>query len=445
VSPSQGRRPAPKKPGARAGAGGPSRAVAVRRLGLLAFGGAFAVLFIVIAVVGGIGNPSVASGNVAVIESAPAGTSPITEKEFEHAFELAAAGAGLKAVPKPGEKQYEEVKKSALNSLFDAVWIQGLAEEKGISVTEQEVAAELKKLKKQNFKTEAEYKAFLKKSHYTQADVNSRVKLQVLSTKLQEQIKEEAPKPSAGEISAYYEEAKPVQFTQKATREVRLVLNKDPRKVEAAKAQLEKDSSPKGWKAVAKKYSEDPTTKSTGGLQSSVTEEGIEAPVGAAIFEAPEKQLSGPVKGQRGYYIFEVEGSKAETTQPLKTVESQIKTQLEQQAQQEQFTSLLNSYTTTWRSRTFCASGFLNERCANYKGSGHPATAPPACYEAEPKGKRPEACPAAVSQLVPAMPGSVSLLEPRGKPVAQGPHPAGEGSAEVPELGGAPFTPAPTG
>jgi parvulin-like peptidyl-prolyl isomerase len=415
--------------------------VAVRRLGLLAFGGAFAALFLVIAIVGGLGNPSVPSGDVAVIKSAPEGTSPISEGEFQHSLVLASAGAGLEKPPKPGDKQYEEVKQSALNSLFDSVWIQGLAEEKGITVTEQEVAAELKKLKKQNFKTPAEYQEFLKKSHYTPADVNSRVKLQVLSTKLQNQIKEEAPKPSSGEVKAYYEEAKPVQFTQKASREVRLVLNKDKKKAEAAKALLEKDDSPKNWKEVAKKYSEDPTTKSNGGLQTSITEEGIEAPVGQAIFEAPEHQVAGLVKGTRGYYVFEVEGSKPETTQALKDVETQIKAQLEQQAQQEAFTSLLATYTSTWRSRTFCAPGYTVERCANFKGSGHPATAPPACFEASPKGGRPEACPAAVFQLIPAMPGTVSLLEPRGKPLPQGPHPAGEGAAEAPEFGGTPITP----
>jgi foldase protein PrsA len=443
VSPSQGRRPTSRKGAGRSSGGRSSNPIAVHRLGLLAFGVAFAVLFLVIGITGGIGDPNVPAGAVAVINDAPEGASPISEAEFDHALVLSAAGAGLKKPPTPGEKQYEEVKQSALNSLFDSVWIQGLAEEKGISVTEKEVAEELKKLKEQNFKTAAEYKEFLKKSHYTPADVNSRVKLQVLSTKLQEQIKEEAPKPSSGEIKAYYEEAKPVQFTQKASREARLVLNKDLKKVEAAQALLEKDDSPKSWKAVANKYSEDTTSKSNGGLQASLTEEGLEEPIGAAVFEAPEHQVTGPVKGERGYYVFEVESSKPETVQSLKDVEAQIKSQLEQQSQQEAFTSLLASYSATWRSRTFCASEFKVERCANFKGSGHPPTAPPACFEANPKGKRPEACPAPVALATPAVPGSVSLLEPRGKPLPQGPHPAGEGTAEAPELGGAPFTPTP--
>ena len=51
------------------------------------------------------------------------------------------------------------------------------------------------------------------------------------------------------------------------SRDVRVVVNKDKAKAEAAKALLEKDDSPASWKKVAAKYSEDPTTKTKGGLQ----------------------------------------------------------------------------------------------------------------------------------------------------------------------------------
>ena len=55
-------------------------------------------------------------------------------------------------------------------------------------MTEKEVENELAELKKQNFKTEAAFQKFLKTSHYTTQDVNDRVKLQILSDKIQEQI-----------------------------------------------------------------------------------------------------------------------------------------------------------------------------------------------------------------------------------------------------------------
>ncbi|HEY1286615.1 MAG TPA: SurA N-terminal domain-containing protein [Solirubrobacterales bacterium] len=395
---------------------------------VLVFGAAVVILFVVVAIAEGLGDPSIPSGDVALVQDAPEDTGKISEKQFDRALEQTAAQAGEKKTPKPGDEKYDELKEAALNSILDMVWIQGQADEMGISVTDKEVSEELKKLKKENFKTEAEYKKFLKQSKYTKADVNERVKLQILGTQVQEQITEGVGEPSKDEIENYYEAAKPLQFTQKATRDVRLVGNKDKKKVEQAKAILEKDNSATNWKKVAKKYSEDPS-KSQGGLQKGLAEGSAEEPLNEVIFETPENQLTGPIKTPRFYYIFEVEGSTPENVQELSEVESQIKSQLEQQAQQEAFSAFVANYTARWRSRTFCASGFEIERCDNFQAPAHPATAPPACFEANPK-EPPEACPAPVFQLVPALPGTVTPVEPRGKPMAQRPIPAVTGSAE---------------
>ncbi len=114
-----------------------------------------------------------------------------------------------------------------------------------------------------------------------------------------------------------------------------------------------------------------------------------------------------------------------EQAQPLEQVKSQISSQLAQQAQQEFFAQFVANYSSKWQSRTFCASGYVIERCANYKGSGHSPSAPPTCYESNPKGGLPEACPAPVQQLAPALPGTVSILTPKGQQLPQRPQPAG--------------------
>jgi hypothetical protein len=62
------------------------------------------------------------------------------------------------------------------------------------------------------------------------------------------------------------------------------------------------------------------------------------------------------------------------------------------------------------------------EQCANYKGTGHPAEAPEACYEANPKTPAKE-CPAPVVQNQPALPGSVSATKPEGERLVQRPRP----------------------
>jgi parvulin-like peptidyl-prolyl isomerase len=406
--------------------------VAARRLGLALFGVVFVALFIIVAIAEGIGDPSIPSGDVALVENAPGDIGEVTKADFDHALELAAKQGGGKTTPKPGDAKYDELKGIAFNTLFEAIWLQGQAAEWGIEVTDAEIAKELKKVKKESFKSDAEFKKFLKESGYTDADVDERVKLQILSTQLQEELKEKAPKPTQSEIENYYEAAKATQFTQKPSRDVRLIVNKDKKKAEEARDALAKDDSAGNWEKVAKKYSEDPTTKASGGLQQGLQEGVIEEPLNAAIFNTPEGQVEGPVKAQRGYTVFEVENSNPESVQELKAVESQIQSTMAQQAEQEYFASFVDTFTIKWTQRTFCASDYVTERCANYESNGHSKTAPETCYEADPKGGRPEACPAAVNQLVPALPGTVSPLEPKGKPLAQRPRPL-EGAGKAAE------------
>jgi parvulin-like peptidyl-prolyl isomerase len=420
--------------------------VAARRLGLLVFGLAFVALFVIVAIAVGVGHPSVPSGDAAVVEDTPGDVGKVSAAKVEHAIELAAAQAGEKTTPKPGDPKYDETKETAVNSVLEGIWIQGLADQWGIEVSDKELAAEVEKVKKESFKSEAEFQKFLKESHYTPADVQERVLIQMLSKELQEQLKEKAPTPSQSEIKAYYEAAKDTQFTQKPSRDVRLIVNKDRKKAEEAKEALAKDNSAKNWATVAKKYSEDPTTKERGGLKKGLQEGVAEEPLDAAIFNTPEGQVEGPINAQGAYNIFEVVNSTPESVQELKTVESQIQSTLAQRDEQEYFANFVSSFQTEWKQRSFCASEFTTERCANFKGSGHAATAPEGCYEASPKGGLPEACPAPVSQLVPALPGTVTPLEPKGKPLAQRPIPKAEAGKEAAGATGLPegAVPAPT-
>ncbi len=314
----------------------------------------------------------------------------------------------------------------------------------GITVTDQENEKELEKIKKENFPTEAQFQAFLKESKFTSEDVDQRVEFTIISKELQEKLKEDPPTPSDSEVEAYYEAAKATQFTQPPSRDVRLIVNKDQKKAEQALAQLEEANTAKDWAKAAKEFSEDPTTKEKGGLQKAVAEGTLEEPVDAAVFEGVEGQLEGPLESPNGFTIFEVQNSSPESVEELKAVEGQIKSQLGQQLEQEDFNEFVADFNTRWLSRTFCAPDYMTERCANFESDGHPATAPAACYESDPDGGRPEACPAPVFQLVPAQPGTVTPLAPQGNPLAQRPIPAGGGEAAPEGPPGAPGAPGAT-
>lgn len=403
----------------------------VRRLGLLLFGVSFLVLFLIVAISEGIGDPSVPEGDVILVEKAPGDAGNIDKAEFDRALKQAAAAGQLPKPPKPGDPQYEELKESAINNLLEFVWLEGLAEEMGISVTERQVQKELKKLKDESFQNEAEYKEFLKEANFTQADVDRQVKLQVLSTEIQEDLQGQAPEPSQKEIEAYYEAAKASQFTQPASRSIRQIEAKDRKKAKEAREELAEGNTAKDWERVTKKYSEDAATKENGGLQEGVTEGTLGEPLDNAVFNAPEGQIEGPIESQGSFYVFEVQNEAEESTQPLSEVEAQIKSQLEQQAEQDYFNAFVGEFNQTWVGRTFCEEDYVTERCANFSGDGRPATAPPGCFEESPEVE-PEACPAPVFQLVPALPGSVTPLEPQGQPLAQRPRPLDEGEAEAP-------------
>ena len=205
---------------------------------------------------------------------------------------------------------------------------------------------------------------------------------------------------------------------------------KTKKDAEAAKKALDADDSEKNWTAQIKKYGESAAAAKNGGLVEKVSEEQYAGEVGEKMFSAPKGKVEGPVKYlTAGYVVFEVEKLNPEKTQPLGEAEAQIKSQLQQQQQEQVFNSFVAGFQGLWRSRTYCADGYVVEKCSNFEGTGRPAEADPACYEANPKTP-PEACPAPVTQAKPARPGSVNIVTPKGEALAQRPLPKAAGEEE---------------
>jgi hypothetical protein len=75
-----------------------------------------------------------------------------------------------------------------------------------------------------------------------------------------------------------------------------------------------------------------------------------------------------------------------------------------------------------WRSRTYCADGYLMELCSNFPAFAREAWVPAACEEADPKMPA-EACPAPVVATKPALPGSITPAAPEGERRIQTPAP----------------------
>jgi hypothetical protein len=125
---------------------------------------------------------------VVFVAHVPSRLGRLTRAEFQRALVQAAVQAGRSSAPGPDAKDYPRIANRALGERLDAIWIQGQAREMGIGVRPREISRELAHLKKEAFENEAQYRRFLRQARFTNRDVRERVKLQILSEKIQVRI-----------------------------------------------------------------------------------------------------------------------------------------------------------------------------------------------------------------------------------------------------------------
>ncbi len=268
----------------------------------IVFGGILVVAVAAIVLFGDVGHESPSGDEIIKVE----GQGGITEDQLTAALEQAAKSQGLPGAPAEDDPQFEAVREQALNDLLDQLWIEGEAERRGVTATDTEVQQEFEQTKKQSFKTEKEYQDFLKESGFTQEDIDQRVRLQVVSTKIQEKITEDAAQVSDEQAEDFYEQNKE-QFSQPASRDIRLVLNKDEAKAQQAFDQLSADNSEASWNKVAAEFSTDASSKDKGGVRQAVTEGVFTEPFNGEVFGAAEGEVLGPIETPEGFYVFQVD------------------------------------------------------------------------------------------------------------------------------------------
>jgi cyclophilin family peptidyl-prolyl cis-trans isomerase len=143
-------------------------------------------------------NPSdLPPQTVAIVSHVPSGLGTISRADLDQAIAQGAASAGLGFPPERGTPKYDKAAETALATLLETIWIQGEAAKRGLAATSSEIAMERAKIERENFKGEAQYRKFLAESHYTKSDVRERVRVQLLSSKIQKELEGEAEPPNS--------------------------------------------------------------------------------------------------------------------------------------------------------------------------------------------------------------------------------------------------------
>jgi foldase protein PrsA len=262
---------------------------------------------------------------------------------------------------------FTSLSSQVMDFLVKAYWYQADAHRIGIKVTDAQVQKALATAKAGQFKTSAEFQAFLTSSGQTLSDILFRVRIQQIYQKL---LAKHPTAVTAAQISNYYT-AHQSEFGTPETRNLKIVLAKTVALASAAKSALRHGSS---WKVVAKKYSIDPTTKDTGGVLLNVTKGQQDAALSQAAFAAPVNKLIGPVKGQFGVYVLEVTKITPAVVKTLAASSAQIKQTLTTAAQTAAATAVEDHAKKDWMTQTKCRSLYSMADCEGYKAPKASAT-----------------------------------------------------------------------
>jgi foldase protein PrsA len=259
--------------------------------------------------------------------------------------------------------EYKSLQSEVLGFLISSQWVLGEASSLGIKLSDAEVKKEFAKIKSQEFPKPSEFEKFLSTSGQTVSDLLLRVKLNLLSQKIEKKIIKEKSKVSEAQVQKYYNENKSKYGTPEK-RNVQVILTK----TEAAAAKAKKEiESGKSFSSVAKSVSIDPTSKAAGGVLKEVTKGEEEQALSAAVFSAAKNVLGGPVKTPFGYYVYEVLSTTPGTQQPLSKVKATVKQQLISTGEQSALTKFTKGFKTKWKSKTECRSGYIVADCSSYK------------------------------------------------------------------------------
>ena len=259
------------------------------------------------------------------------------------------------------QQAFTALKGQVLDFLIKAYWYQADAAKLGVKVSNAEVQQQFDAAKKSQFGSNASgFNTFLSQTGQTVDDVLFRFRVNAILQKL---IAKHSTTVSQADIQSYYNNHLS-QFGSQETRDMKIVLATSAANAAAAKKAL---SSGQSWATVVKKYSTDPTTKSTGGVLKGVTKQQEDTALASASFSAPVNKLLGPVKGQFGYYVFEVTKITPATQQTLAEATPVIKQQLSSQSQTSAQTAVDNKAKKDWLSQTTCVAAYAMADCKGYK------------------------------------------------------------------------------
>jgi parvulin-like peptidyl-prolyl isomerase len=300
---------------------------------------------------GGGGKKSVPSNSVARV-----GDDTITKSQFNSLLEGAKRTykARKTAFPKPGTTQYKQLQDQAMQYLVQQSELEQKAKDLGIAVTDKDVDARLKQIKKQYFGgSESKYKSQLKTQGLTDAQVRDDIRAQLVQEKIFKKVTGDV-KVTDADAKKYYDQHQS-QYGTPESRDVAHILVKSKK---LADQLYQRVKNGEDFSKLAKKYSQDPGSKAQGG-KLTISKGQTVGPFDQTAFLLPTGKFSHPIKTDFGWHIIKaLSGVRPAKTTPYSKVKASIKQQLLQQKRNDAMTNWSNKLKKDFNGKVSYQTGY---------------------------------------------------------------------------------------
>ena len=270
------------------------------------------------------GDGDVPSDSVAVV-----GDRAISKAEFDDLVKYAKRSydAQKRPFPKVGTQEYAQIRDQAVRFLVQRAQFEVKADDLGVDVSDKDVDKRVEQyVKERHGGSDAKFQAELKSQGLTEDQARDIIRANLVQERIYNKVTGDA-KVTDKEIADHYNKNK-AQYGTPETRVVRHVLVKNKALAERLHDELRAGGD---WKAIAKRYSQDPASKNQGGRMTA-TKGALVPEFEEVAFGLGNNGISRPVKTQYGWHIIQaLSPVKKSTTTPLNQVRDAIRQQLVQE------------------------------------------------------------------------------------------------------------------
>ena len=273
----------------------------------------------------------------------------VVNEEIILESELEQTAAAMYRGPDPesseGKKQWEETKHKALDQMIDGKLVQQQAVELKLSVTPDEVDRAVQQVKEQNHLDDATFRQALAQQGFTMEGYRKTLKRQILEMKVVNTAVRSRVTVSDDEVKTYYKQNEKLVEGDRQSH-LRQILVAVPAGASDADVATKKRVADKvvelarggtSFTELAKQYSDDEGTKSSGGDLGWVGKGVLVDALDEAMAAMEPGDVRGPIRTERGWVILQMVERKSGDVKPYEEIKEQLRKQLyDQQVEKAQ-------------------------------------------------------------------------------------------------------------